>query len=239
MPLFRIDRELHYFAHVPKCAGASVEVYLQKRFGPIAFANSRFLGKPEAQRWTKSSPQHVDWEALTLLIPPAWIRSSFAVVRHPVTRLRSAFDYQLAGEKTVPEGTDINDWFLDWVNRRAELPFRYDNHPRPAAELVPQGATVFRLEEGIQPLVAHLDGLAGNTDGPREMPHENKSRGGVRYAAEQAPLKPEVLDVIARVYAQDFKRFGYDCEDVAKDKRPKAPLSKQRKPVLRGLFRRS
>ena len=68
MPFFRIDRELHYFAHVPKCAGASVEVYLRKRFGKIAFANSQFYNVPEAQRWTKSSPQHIDREALALRI---------------------------------------------------------------------------------------------------------------------------------------------------------------------------
>ena len=90
MPFFRIDRELHYFAHVPKCAGASVEVYLRKRFGKIAFANSQFYNVPEAQRWTKSSPQHINREALALLVPPGWIASSFGVVRHPVTRLRSA-----------------------------------------------------------------------------------------------------------------------------------------------------
>ncbi|KRS17491.1 sulfotransferase family 2 domain-containing protein [Roseovarius indicus] len=238
MPFFRIDRELHYFAHVPKCAGASVEVYLRKRFGKIAFANSQFYNVPEAQRWTKSSPQHIDREALALLVPPGWIASSFGVVRHPVTRLRSAFDYQLTGEKTVPEGMDINAWFLDWVAHRDEMPFRYDNHPRPAADLVPDGAKVFRLEDGVQGVVAHLDGLAGKSDGPREMPHENKSRGGASYAAGQAPLSDEVLDVIAKVYAEDFKRFGYTCEDVVKQKKPEKALPKQRKPLLKGLFRR-
>lgn len=238
MPLFRIDRELHFFAHVPKCAGASVEVYLRKRFGKIAFANSQYYNVPPAHRWTKSSPQHVDREALGLLIPRDWIKSSFAVVRHPVTRLRSAFDYQLTGEKAVPEGTDINDWFLDWVAKRDEMPFRYDNHPRPAADLVPYGATVFRLEDGLDGVVTHLDGLAGNSDGPREMSHENKSRGGVSYAAGQAPLSTEVLDVIADVYAEDFRRFGYSCEDVMKQTKPDKPLPKQRKPLLKALFRR-
>ena len=230
MPFFQIDRELHYFAHVPKCAGASVEVYLRKRFGKIAFANSQFYNLPEAQRWTKSSPQHIDREALGRLVPPGWIASSFGIVRHPVTRLRSAYDYQLTGEKTVPEGMDINAWFLDWVAQRDRMPFRYDNHPRPAADLVPHGATVFRLEDGLEGVVAYLDGLAGNSDGPRKMPHENKSRGGVSYAAGQAPLSDEVLGVIAKVYAEDFKRFGYTCEDVVKGAKPGKALPRPRIP---------
>ncbi|MEQ8897464.1 MAG: sulfotransferase family 2 domain-containing protein [Roseovarius sp.] len=238
MPFFRIDRELHFFAHVPKCAGASVEVYLRKRFGEIAFANSQFYNVPEAQRWTKSSPQHMDIEALGRLVPPGWITSSFAVVRHPVTRLRSAYDYQLTGEKTVPEGMDINAWFLDWVAQRDEMPFRYDNHPRPAADLVPPGATVFRLEDGLQGVVAHLDGLAGNSDGPRKLPHENKSRGGVSYAAGQAPLSDEALGVMEKVYATDFARFGYTCEDVTKGAKPRNDLPRQRMPWLNRLLGR-
>jgi len=237
MPIFRINGGLHYFAHVPKCAGASVEAYIHARFGSVAFANSQFMSKPEAQRWTRSSPQHVDWESLGLLIPPGWFESSFAVVRHPLTRLRSAFDYQLTGERSVPEGTDINDWFLDWVEGRAKMPFRYDNHPRPAAELVPPDATVFRLEEGLQPLVAHLDRLAGNTNGPRKIAHRNQSRGGRHYAARQTPLSDETLGLIARVYARDFERFGYACKDTIGDG-PARPLPSPKKPLLKRLFRR-
>ena len=70
------------------------------------------------------------------------------------------------------------------------------------------------------------------------MPHENKSRGGASYAAGQAPLSDEVLDVIAKVYEEDFKRFGYTCEDVVKQKKPEKALPRQRKPLLKGLFRR-
>ena len=49
MPFFRIDRELHYFAHVPKCAGASVEVYLRKRFGK----EFPFLMVEEENEWVR------------------------------------------------------------------------------------------------------------------------------------------------------------------------------------------
>lgn len=236
MPFYRIDDNLHYLSHVPKCAGASVEAYLKIRFGPIAFANSRYFKNPREQRWTKSSPQHVDFEALKLLIPPQWIASSFGVVRHPVARLRSAFDYQLLGETTVPEGTDINTWFLDWVEAREHAPYQYDNHPRPASELVPPNATIFRMEDGLHSIVEHLDNLAGTTSAPRSIPHKNKSRGGADYERTQAALTPEVLKTIAKVYAEDFRRFGYKCEDIRKSQPTMRPAPKQRRPFLRRLF---
>ncbi|MEL6647475.1 MAG: sulfotransferase family 2 domain-containing protein [Pseudomonadota bacterium] len=231
MPLFKINSDLHFFAHVPKCAGASVEVYLRKRFGEIAFQNSRYLSLTEEQRWTRSSPQHVDVASLELLIPRKWLASSFAVVRHPVSRLRSAFDFQRVGEKSIPEDTDINDWLANWAKTRAAQPFQFDNHARPAHDLIPKGATVFRLEDGIDGIVAHLDRLEGQKRGPRALPHENKSRGGSDYAAAQSPLTDASMALIQEIYKVDFDRFGYACEDVSKSKpvttrRPKRPSRK-------------
>ena len=238
MPFFRIDGTLHYFAHVPKCAGTSVEAYLRGRFGTLAFVNSSFYKVPEHARWTRSSPQHVDVAALSLLVPDDWIASCFAVVRHPVSRLRSAFDYQLTGEKTVSSGMDINDWFLAWDQSRADAPFQYDNHPRPASDLVPEGSTVFRMEDGLQGIVAHLDDLAGSAGGARDIPHENKSRGGASYPEVQAPLNADVMARISAIYANDFKRFGYDCADVIKDTKPKAALPRQKTSILNWFLRR-
>ncbi|MEO0751089.1 MAG: sulfotransferase family 2 domain-containing protein [Pseudomonadota bacterium] len=231
MPLFRINSDLHYFAHVPKCAGASVEVYLRKRFGEIAFQNSRYLSLPAEQRWTRSSPQHVDVAALELLIPRNWIASSFAVVRHPVARLRSAFDFQRVGEKSIPEDTDINAWLAHWAKTRGAQPFQFDNHARPAHDLVPKAAKVFRLEDGIDGIVAHLDRLEGKERGPRTISHENKSRGGSDYMAGQSALTKASMALIKDIYKEDFSRFGYVCEDVSKTKsastrRPKRPKRK-------------
>lgn len=213
MPFFRINHELHYFAHVPKCAGASVEVYLRKRFGELAFLNGQFFNVPECHRWTRSSPQHVDVASLKLLIPPKWIASSFAVVRHPVIRLRSAFDYQRVGEKSIPEDTDINKWLEDWAKARHAQPFQFDNHARPANDFVPKGAKGFRLEDGIDGVVEHLDKLEGKARGGRAISHQNKSRSGANYLQDQSELTDASLDLIAEIYKADFDRFGYAVED--------------------------
>ena len=130
MPLVRIGTDIHYFAHVPKCGGSSVEAYLKARFGSLAFLNARFLSAPESHRWTKSSPQHITLDALTGLVPADWITSSFAVVRHPVKRLISAFHFQIENERTVSRQLSIDDWFEDWLEKARETPFLYDNHLR-------------------------------------------------------------------------------------------------------------
>lgn len=208
MPLVRIGTDIHYFAHVPKCGGSSVENYLSARFGSLALLNSRFLSVPERSRWTKSSPQHVTFDALQGLIPNDWIVSSFAVVRHPVKRLISAYHFQTEHEKTAPKHLSIDDWFEDWLEKSKESPFLYDNHVRPMSDIVPAGAATFRLEDGMTPLVAHLDHLAGNSEGPREILKENQRK----TAAVLAVPSKTTLGKIATYYAEDFRRFGYTID---------------------------
>lgn len=216
MPIFRIDDKLHYYAHVPKCGGSSVEAYLRRRFGALAFLDTRHLEQPEARRWTKSSPQHLPHAAFARLIPPGWIASSFAVVRHPVRRLVSAFQYQVEVEGTVAPLWSIDEWFDDWLNRVAAEPFLYDNHLCPQSEIVPGESTIFRLEDGLSTLVAHIDGLAGDTKGPRAIPKENVRTKNMAPDAERLTPSEETLARIAEVYAEDFARFGYGAEPPAK-----------------------
>lgn len=209
MPVFRIGDKLHYYAHVPKCGGSSVEAYLKTRFGALAFLDTRFLDLPAARRWTKSSPQHLPFRAFTRLIPEDWIASSFAVVRHPVKRLVSAFRYQVEVEGTVAPLWSIDEWFDDWLGRAEAEPFLYDNHLCPQSAIVPAGATVFRLEDGLDAIVPHLDALAGDAKGARRIPAENVRRKGMSPDAERLKPSPETVARIAEFYAEDFARFGY------------------------------
>ena len=216
MPVFRIGDKLHYYAHVPKCGGSSVESYLRQRFGALAFLDTRYLELPEAQRWTKSSPQHLPHAAFAKLIPTEWIASSFGVVRHPVKRLVSAFQYQVEVEGTVAALWSIDEWFDDWLKRAEAEPFLYDNHLCPQSKIVPGDATIFRLEDGLETLVAHIDGLAGSSEGPRAIPKENVRKKAMAPDAERLTPSAETLARIAEFYAEDFSRFGYGAEAPAK-----------------------
>ena len=113
MPIFRVGDRLHYFAHVPKCGGSSVERYLRARFGALAFVDSRHLDRPAALRWSRSSPQHLALSDFRRLVPSEWISSSFAVVRHPQNRLISAFRFQVEVERSIAAIWTIDEWFDD------------------------------------------------------------------------------------------------------------------------------
>lgn len=207
MPIFRINDRLHFFAHVPKCGGTSVEHYLADRFGPLGFHESGRARIADDQLWTRSHAQHVPLSALYRVLPPDWFASSFAVVRHPVQRVISAYFQNRDTERRVPLRSDINVWFRTLIEEFDATRFRHSNL-RPQTQLVPKAATIFHFENGLDQIIPHLDRLAGNTDGPRVMPSLNLGK----WRTEEAPpqILPETLDSIATFYAEDFARFGYE-----------------------------
>lgn len=233
MPFFRIAPDgsvpagggrLVYYAHVPKCGGSAVATYIAERFGPPAFHDNRHLSVPEPQRWSRTSPQHIDAGTLERLIPLDYFDAIFAVVRHPVARIVSTYHFQREVEGTIPEGMGFSDWLALLDPNPAGTPFAYDNHIRPMDDIVPQGAAVFHLEHGLDALVPWFDHVAGRADGPRAILPEN-TRGAYVKGAGSAPASPPAtptpadLARIATLYAADFARFGYEPASRA----PKAP----------------
>lgn len=221
MPFFRMAQKLVYFAHVPKCAGSSVEMYLQRRFGPLAFRDMAHYSDP-GPRWTRTSPQHVTVDDLRRLIPPRYFFARFTVLRHPVPRLVSMFKFQRDWEGRIAPGTGLTDW-LEGVRReqRAMTSYDYDNHLRPMTAFIPEDTHVFRLEEGgLDQIIPWLDTLQGKAAGPREMPVLN-THGGHMAKRGRTPVEVAVSDtdraLIAELYADDFARFGYDPEAVPEE----------------------
>jgi Sulfotransferase family len=215
MPIFRINDQLHYFAHVPKCGGSSVNDYLTQRFGPLAFNEPGRHNVPDSQRWNRSASQHIPLAALDRLVPRHWFASSFAVVRHPVRRVISAYFYARDVGSSVPLGTGFDAWVttaFTWIDTD---PHRRASHVLPQSDLVPEDAHIFRLEDGLELVVPYLDTLAGNAEGPRQIPTRNVGK----WRHDEAPpaITAQTLALINRIYAADYARFGYTVPTTAAD----------------------
>lgn len=190
-----------------------MEAYLQERFGELAFLDKNYLNKTHIDRWNRSSPQHVHLGALERLIPSSFFKTSFALVRNPVERTLSVFRFHQERLRTIDRGLTFSDWLEQLPSRREENPFIYDNHVRPMHELVPQTAKIFRMEDGTADVVDWLDEIAGNRDGPRELPRENTSKPSSffdRNVRRKHHIGKKEREKIATLYQRDFERFGYE-----------------------------
>jgi hypothetical protein len=221
MPVFRGAGKLFYFAHVPKCGGSSIELYLKERFGAIGLVDHRHLSVPERLRWSRTSPQHVDWATLTRFMPEAMFDGVFTVVRHPVARIVSDYVFQIDVEKTVAPATSFSDWLRATFAGYASDRYMFDNHIRPQVEFAPEGCTVFHLEHGLDAIIPYIDALVGDENGPRFVGHTNQRRPEKGASREAAP-SAEDLALIREFYAADFARFGY----VPDQPKPVAPQRK-------------
>ena len=110
-------------------------------------------------------------------------------------------------------------------------PYAFDNHLRPQADFVPQGARVFRLEDGVDPAV---DWLAATTRQARL----SAPRRLLRTWPGQA-VDPETLALIARTFAMDYARFGYLPPPLPPRRPdPLGVLARLAAPLVAGLERR-
>jgi len=244
MPILRSGAQLIYYAHVPKCAGTAVEEYLTARFGPLAFHNTRYLSLPQQQRWCRSSPQHIDLNSLNRLFPKGFFDLSFTVVRHPIDRIVSAWHFQLEVERTVPQGLTFGEWLHDLEDIHTDQPFAFDNHTRPMNDIVPQGAKVFHLEQGLEQIVPWLDEVTGDTSGPRSIGETNRRSGKAATGSGKVSPSPTEIAQIARLYSLDFERFGYQPDKKEPQEKTNTTNSSsmpqgQKQGWLTGLFGRA
>lgn len=217
MPFFRTPRGLVLFAHVPRCAGSSVENYLEARFGRLAFLDRGHYEQPAGYRWSCVSPQHLDKSSLNRLIPQDYFADSFAVVRHPVARLESVYLYHLHWTQLIPASTSFEQW-VSQLEIRRERDYGYlDNHACRIVDLVPEGCRFFRLEDGLSKLEQWLDEVAGSP-WPLHIEHLHRVE---QLTGEAAPSPVHrtrrSVEMIFRMYRDDFNFFGYDLEPVEQD----------------------
>ena len=213
MPSLALKGRLIYFAHCPKAGGTSVERFMVERWGPAVGMlgwgwERRWAGRGERAGEIPSSPQHYVWEDARRVLPRA-PDHVFTVVRDPVERMVSEFAYQRSGRRTGPFGRPLRHLgFSGWLRLMFAMvdrnPYTHDNHFRPQAAFLPPGeVTVFRLEDGLGPVLRWLCELVDEPP-PEVVPHDLRTarpRGAVPSERDTA--------LIAGRFAEDYRRFGY------------------------------
>ena len=212
MPSLTLADRLIWFAHCPKAGGTSVEQAMVARWGD-AVGHLHWGWDLWWQRggWRvadpPNSPQHLVWEDALRALPRPPDRV-FAVVRDPVARLASEHRWQRRGRRGTRAGRALARlpfafWLRLMLAVAARNPHAFDNHFRPQVAFMPEGATVFRLEDGLDRAIAWLSGETGGLGPAEGLPHAIPTgRGGT--------IDPSDAGLIGRVFAADYARFGYD-----------------------------
>jgi hypothetical protein len=224
MPITRAKNKIIYFAHVPKCGGTTVEKAFENAGFQWVFHRGRWksMGK---MAYVKSMPTHISARHFEMLFPGSFIDLTFAVVRHPLSRFLSAFNYnRLTGR--IPWHFGIDKFMSRLENSRDRFLFNYDNHFLTASEIIPQDSTVFRLEDGLEEIIPWLRKALGDYEVGIDFHVENKR--AYNDTASPSPLKEQIkkrfqpkipsLDVlsddlinrVSELYKEDYVKFGYE-----------------------------
>lgn len=204
MPIVYAAGKRIFFAHIPKTGGSSLEIYLVERFGgPLALRWREGVKK----RGVISPSHHLSADDL-LDVLERDMDAFFAVVRNPYKRTISQYKFQSGHGNSIPSRFGFSTW-LRIMMRCVELdPRVYRNHIRPQVEMTPEGSEIFKMEDGFAPIISWLDEITG-TASELEVGHHLKS------ASKPVKVYRSDIELIQKYYAQDYKDFGYEFEDLS------------------------
>lgn len=202
MPIAKAAGKLIYFAHVPKCAGSSIEDYLTARFGRLAMLDrSHMAGK--RTRWSQTSPQHIPADDLKLLFHPRFFDKRFAVVRDPLARFISAFHHHQNAARIDKEET-LESWLKKLAGFWRRNHAVYDGHFRPQVAFIPPLTDIFKLEDGLADVVAYLDRVTGTVS---DIEISVSMKGEYRKPVASSAVE----DLVRKIYSSDYEALNYQA----------------------------
>lgn len=193
MPIFETPKGIVLFIHIPKTGGSTISRELARHHQMSMNTNSFWPGYD-------CTPQHLHAGPLTGLFEPAALAYVFTVVRNPVDRIRSEYNWN-------QRKRSIKMPFWLWLRKKLfqarSSPYLDDNHFRAQEEFLCLNTEVFRLEDGLDKVFQRLSEVTGADYS--ETPEARK----VADAPLQTVSKAD-RNLIGKFYANDFRRFGYD-----------------------------
>jgi len=213
MPVIKYKDVILHFAHIPKCAGSSIEGYVNRIKGAeLAFVDSNYVANPAKKPWNNSSPQHVDGASFARLFPKTFFDAFFTIVRDPVSRVKSAYQFQRIVEKKISNDVSLNDFVkkelkenylnIGWMDNHL-LPQTYFLYPKTSYQ-------IFKLEqEGVKAAKRFIDKQLFGNNISLEIPHVNAAKKHNSFDESDLVLSDHSLEIITTAYKYDYERFNY------------------------------
>ena len=206
VPVFFKDDRSVLFVHIPKAAGSTLERMFTGAGWTMRMRETR-RSHPELMSVRRCSPQHYHASLLSELLAVDRFDVVFTVTREPLSRFRS--EYLMRNHQDPrTDAASVDAWAARVMRRRRTDPYVLDNHLRPQHEFVLPGSEVYRLEDGLEHVVADLNSKHG-VELPAEIPRalDSVKRAGV--SSGDLELSEGLRSTLRRVYGEDFSRFGY------------------------------
>ena len=210
MTIFKVNSEFIYFSHIPKCAGSSIEDY----FSTFPECSILFLDREfytsSLRNWTKSSPQHISGNVIERLFDNSFFSNYFAIIREPIDRFKSTFNFQKYCLKNIEKEMDPN-FFVSEI-----LPINYqkqgwcDNHFQTQISfLIPNRKYKLFLmnQEGLRKAKKYIDQNIFHNRRESDIPRSNTAKKLYSNKVDDIELNSKSIEVIKEIYKLDFNLF--------------------------------
>jgi len=203
MPIFLKEGQAIFFVHVPKTGGRTIESRFMKSDYQLAYIDMEPTG---LNRFRLCSPQHMDANQYTRLFDLSAFDFMFAVVREPVSRLKSelAMHLQIGFRNDVAQN---DQWVLDGLKRYRENPYVYDNHLRPQSEFIVPGIDVMKFEDGFDTIFSSIQ---SQHIGISLVPGDTRIGSRVEksgFDSADVELSGSVVERVKDFYIADYRRY--------------------------------
>ena len=221
MPLFTKGARTVAFLDVPGVCGEEVVDVFRRSGWRVSLHSSRVPSSdvgvvpPEL-----CPPQHYHAALFEALVRPAVVDAAFMIVRHPLERFRRVY-----AEHSTSPSDGAPGHVASWARKAFEIyeqdPFVLQNALRPQVEFAVEGVEVYRIEDGLGPVLRRLDADLSLGLDLSVVPGE--------YSVEAATLRPEAVDLgeaaelVRGAYADDLAAFEYGSAPAASAAETLAP----------------
>lgn len=201
MPVFQKDNISILFVHVPKAGGTTIEHFFRQQNWQVSFFDGGEV-KPSINPLTWCSPQHFHAEILHKIFNVKRFTYCFAIVREPISRIKSEVRWRM---QYFNAQIEPDEWIDQALKAFPRNPFIHDNHIRPQSEFLFDGLEVHYLEDGLDRVIDHLvEKFGDHLRRPAPLAPMMASGGNIAVN-----LSAERLYQLADFYAADYRDLRY------------------------------